>query len=54
LYIKGEGNGNSDGLSRMFSETEQEGAAVNALTGEAEEGGMIPDSEGPEDAERKR
>jgi hypothetical protein len=54
VYKKGKENGNHDGLSRMFSETGQEGAVVNALMGEAEEAGMIPDREGSEDAERKR
>jgi len=54
LYTKkGKENGNSDGLSGMFSETEPEGTIVNALTGEAEEVGMIPESEGSGDTERK-
>jgi hypothetical protein len=44
VYKKGKENGNSDGLSRMFSEKELEGA-INALTEEAKEVGMIPDSE---------
>jgi hypothetical protein len=45
VYTKGKENGNSDGLSRMFSETEPEGATVNALTGEAVGVGVTPDSE---------
>jgi len=44
VYRKGKENGNSDGLSRMFSEAVSEGAIINALTGEAEEVGMKPDS----------
>jgi hypothetical protein len=50
---KGKENGNSDGLSRMFSEAGLEGAIVNTLTREAEEVGNIPDSEVSGDAERK-
>jgi hypothetical protein len=45
IYKKGKENGNSGGLSRMFSETELEAAVVNPLTEEAKEVGMIPDSE---------
>lgn len=45
IYKKGKENGNSGGLSRMFSETEAEGAIVNALMEEAKEVGVIPDSE---------
>jgi hypothetical protein len=45
VYKKGKENGNSDGLSRMFSETESEEAIVNVLKGEAAEAGVIPDSE---------
>jgi hypothetical protein len=53
VYKKGKENGNSDALSRMFSGTEQEAAVVNALMGEAEEGGTKLDSEGSEDTEGK-
>jgi hypothetical protein len=53
VYKKGKENGNSDGLSRMFSETEPEGAIVNALTREAEEVGMTPDREESGNTERK-
>ena len=53
VYKKGEKNGNSDGLSRMFSEPESEGAIVNALTGETEEVGVIPDSKESGKTERK-
>jgi hypothetical protein len=54
VYKKGKENGNSDGLSRMFSETESEEKIVNALTGEAEEAGVIQDSEESRNTERKR
>jgi hypothetical protein len=54
LYKKGNENGNSDGLSRMFSETEPEGAKVNVLTGEAERVGVTPDIEESGNKERKR
>jgi hypothetical protein len=33
VYKKGKENGNSDGLSRMFSGTEPQEAIINALTG---------------------
>jgi len=45
VYKKGKENGNSDGLSRMFSEAVSDRAIINALTGEAEEVGMKPDRE---------
>jgi len=54
VYKKGKENRNSGGLSRMFSETEPEGAIVNALLEEAEKVGMIPDSEESGDTEGKR
>jgi hypothetical protein len=54
VYKKGKENGNSDGLSGMFSEIEPEGAILNALTGVAEEVGMTPESEELENTERKR
>jgi hypothetical protein len=53
IYKKGKENSNSDGLSRMFSETEPEGAIVNALTGETEKVGTIPSRELPGNTERK-
>ena len=53
VYKKGKENGNSDGLNRMFSETESE-EIVNALTAEAAEAGVIPDSEKQGNTERKR
>jgi hypothetical protein len=34
VYKRGKENGNSDGMSRMFSGTEPEGAVINALTRE--------------------
>ena len=37
IYKKGKENGNSGGLSMMFSEIEPEGAIINALTEEAED-----------------
>jgi hypothetical protein len=54
VYKKGKENWNSDGLSRVFSETGPEGATVNALTGEAEEVSVVPDSEESGSTERKR
>ena len=45
VYRKGKENGKSDGLSVMFSEAVSEGAIINALTGEAEEVGMKPESD---------
>jgi hypothetical protein len=54
VYEKGKENRNSGGLSGMFSETEPEGAVVNALTEEAEEVGMILDSKESGDTEGKR
>jgi len=45
VYKKRKENGNSDGLSGMFSEAVSGGAIINALTGEAEEIGGKPDSE---------
>jgi hypothetical protein len=53
VYKKGKETRNSDGLSNMFSETEPEGAIVNALTREAEEVGMTPDREESGNTERK-
>jgi hypothetical protein len=53
VYKKGKENRNSDGLSRMFTEIEPEGANINALTGEAEKVGTIPSSEVPRNAEGK-
>jgi len=53
IYKKGKENGNSGGLSRMFSETEPEGAIVNALMEETKEAGVIPDSEESGDTEGK-
>jgi len=54
VYKRGKENGNSDGLSRMFSRTEPEGADINAVTREAEKEGKAPDSEGSINAEVKR
>jgi hypothetical protein len=54
VYNRENENGNSDGLSGMFSETEPGGATVNALTEEAENAGMIPDNGELGDTERKR
>jgi hypothetical protein len=54
VYKRGKENGNSDGLSRMFSGTELEGTVINALTREAEEEGRAPDSEGSINAEVER
>jgi len=45
VHRKRKENGNSDGLSRMFSEAVSEGAIINALTGEAVEVDMKPGSE---------
>jgi hypothetical protein len=45
VYKKGKENGNSDGLSRMFSATETEGADINAFTGEIKGTDLILDSE---------
>jgi hypothetical protein len=53
VYKKRERKRNSDGLSRMFSQTKLEGAIVNALTKEAEEVGMTPDREESGNTERK-
>jgi hypothetical protein len=54
IYKKEKENGNSGELSRMFSETEPEGAIVNALMREAKEVGMILDSEESGNTEGKR
>ena len=54
VYKRGKENGNSDGLTRMFSGTEPEGADINALTREAEEDSRAPDSKGSINAEVKR
>jgi hypothetical protein len=53
VYKKGKENCNSDGLSRMFAETEPEVASVNALTGEEEEVGITTNSEESGDTEEK-
>jgi hypothetical protein len=52
VYKKGKENANSDGLSRMFSETGPEGAAVNTLTQGTEDIGTMPDSEEPRERRR--
>ena len=54
VYNKEKENGNSDGLIRMFSETEWEGATFNDLTEKEEEVGMITDIEESGDTEEKR
>jgi hypothetical protein len=53
VYKKGKENGNCDGLSRMFSATEPEGAVINALAGEIQGTGLISDIEGLEVTEGK-
>jgi hypothetical protein len=54
VYRRGKENGNSDGLSRMFSGTEPEGTVINALQRETEKEGRVLDSEGSVNAEVKR
>lgn len=54
VYKKGKENCNSDGLSRMFVETEPEVASVNALTEEVEEIGIKLNSDESGDTEEKR
>jgi len=54
VYKKGKENGNSDGLNRMVSKAVSEGAIINALTGEAEEVGMKPDTRESAVNDRKR
>jgi hypothetical protein len=54
VYKKGKENGNSDGLSGMFSEIEPDGAILSALSGVAEEVGMTPESEESGNNERQR
>jgi hypothetical protein len=53
VHKMGKENGNNDGLSRMYSETGSE-AIVHALTGEAEEVDVIPDSDEAGNTENKR
>jgi hypothetical protein len=53
VYKKGKENCNSDGLSRMFAQTEPEVASVNALMGGGEEVGITTNSEESGDTEEK-
>jgi len=54
VHKKGKESVNSDGLSRIFSETEPRGETVHALTEKAEELNVIQDSEESGDTEEKR
>ena len=54
VHNRGNEDANSDGLSRMFSETEPGGATVIALTEEAEKVVVIPHNEELGDTERLR